>query len=91
MGDRLAAWANTVATGLFGPVFALEATRIGRRNSTFLVRWLYLLALTGVLGLFYLNWWSNHSPSRGVMPPSVLASFAGEFFWVYAGLHDCWG
>jgi ABC-type transport system involved in multi-copper enzyme maturation permease subunit len=84
MGDRLARSAGEVATRLFGPVFSLDAARIGRRRSTFLVRWLYLLVLTGILGLCYLQWWADNGSVGVSLHPQVLAQFAGEFFWVYA-------
>jgi ABC-type transport system involved in multi-copper enzyme maturation permease subunit len=82
MGDRLARWAEAVASRLFGPVFALDATRVGRRTSTFVARWVYLLILVSVLGLFFYSWWDRRS-SGGVVHPSVMTRFAEEFFWVY--------
>ena len=84
MGDRVAAWFEAVAGRLFGPVFALEAARVGRRTSTFVVRWLYLLILVGVLGVFYLSWQRDVRDLSGVVHPGVLTQFAENFFWVYA-------
>ena len=82
MGDRLAGWAEAVASRLFGPVFALDATRVGRRTSTFVARWVYLLVLLSVLGVFFYSWWDRRS-SGGIVHPSVMTRFAEEFFWVY--------
>ena len=84
MGDRLADWAALAAGRLFGPVFALDATRVGRRLSTHLIRWLYLLILAGVLGLFFYAWRDDLSAPGGVVHPSVLTRFAENFFWVYS-------
>ncbi|MBA4188006.1 MAG: hypothetical protein C0467_08300 [Planctomycetaceae bacterium] len=84
MGDRLAAWASLVADRVFGPVFTLDATRVGRRFSTFLIRWAYLLVLVGVLAVFYRSWRGDLNAPGGVVHPSVLTRFAENFFWVYS-------
>jgi ABC-type transport system involved in multi-copper enzyme maturation permease subunit len=84
MGDRLAAWATLLAERLFGPVFALDAARVGRRFTTFLIRWLYLLILAGVLGVFFYTWRSDLRAPGGVVHPTVLTRFAENFFWVYS-------
>lgn len=83
MGDRLAAWAGECAIRLFGPVFALEAARTGRRLSTFVVRWLYLLILVGVLGMFFYSSRHKLDTSDGTVDPNVLTRFCENFFWVY--------
>ncbi|MCE9561048.1 MAG: ABC transporter permease [Planctomycetes bacterium] len=84
MGDRLAAWVSGIADRVFGPVFTLDATRVGRRLSTFLIRWAFLLIVFAVLGLFYSDWHRDLSTNRGVVHPSVLTRFAENFFWVYS-------
>jgi ABC-type Na+ efflux pump permease subunit len=68
---------------LLGPMFALDAARVGRRRSTFVVRWLYLGVLLVVLGLYFWDW-SGRSLRGTRVAPQVLASFAEEFFWAYA-------
>lgn len=82
IGDRLAEAFLNIAGRLFGPVFALEAGRVGRRMSTFVIRWLYLGVLFSVLVMFYRGWRSDLS--RGTLDPSVLTRFAENFFWVYS-------
>ncbi len=84
MGDRLAAWASLVADRLFGPVFTLDATRVGRRLSTFIIRWAFLLVLVSVLGMFYYSWRRDLNAPGGVVHPTVLTRFAENFFWVYS-------
>jgi ABC-type transport system involved in multi-copper enzyme maturation permease subunit len=84
MGDRLAAWVEAVASRVFGPVFALDASRVGRRLSTFLVRWAYLLVLASVLGVFFNSWSHRLNAPDGRVDPAVLTRFAESFFWVYA-------
>ena len=59
------------------------ATRVGRRLSTFLARWAYLLVLLCVVGVLFKSWSSELSASGGVVHPSVLTRFAENFFWVY--------
>jgi len=83
MGDRLVAGAEAVATRVFGPVFALDAMRVGRRLSTFAARWVYLLVLVSVLVVFFYSWWRDLHAPGGVVHPSVLTRFAESFFWVY--------
>ena len=83
MGDRLAAWVEAVASRVFGPVFALDAVRVGRRLSTFIARWVYLFILVGVLAVFFYSWRTELSAPGGVVHPSVLTRFAEDFFWVY--------
>src|SRR5262245_43434234 len=84
MGDWLAGWFESIVGRLFGPVFALDATRVGRRLSTFIVRWLYLFILVSVLGVFFLSWRPDLPGSGEVADPSVIAGFAENFFWLYA-------
>jgi len=84
MGDRLASWVSLIADRVFGPVFTLDATRVGRRLSTFLIRWAFLLILVSVLGVFYTSWRNRLDSPGGVVHPSVLTRFAENFFWVYS-------
>ena len=83
MGDRLAAWVEAVVSRVFGPVFALDATRVGRRMSTFIARWVYLFILVSILTAFFYSWWRDLRAPGGVVHPGVLTRFAEEFFWVY--------
>ncbi|MCE9564445.1 MAG: ABC transporter permease [Planctomycetes bacterium] len=78
----MAAWVSHIADRLFGPVFTLDATRVGRRLSTFVIRWLYLLVLVSVLGGGSLAW--RYSLDTEVVHPSVLSQFAESFFWAYS-------
>lgn len=55
----LAAVAREPVRNLFGPVFWYEITRVGRRFSTFLLRFLYVLVVCGVLTLMYTGWRNN--------------------------------
>src|SRR5262245_28950896 len=85
MGERFADRMGNVATRLFGPVFALEAARLGRRSSTFLIRWFYLFILSIVLLIFlYVTWEFEIRIAGRVVHPNVLSQFAENFFWVYA-------
>ena len=77
-------WWADLPGKLLGPMFALDAVRVGRRKSTFVVRWLYLAALTFVLAVFFWGSTNRLSSSTGGVAPSVLARFAEDFFWVYA-------
>src|SRR5262245_31738205 len=83
MGDRLAGWFESVAGRLFGPVFTLEATRVSRRTSTFIVRWAYLLVLVGVLGAFFNSESVYLAYAYERANSSALARFAERFFWWY--------
>jgi ABC-type transport system involved in multi-copper enzyme maturation permease subunit len=83
MGDRLAAFVSAVTDRVFGPVFTLDATRAGRRWSTFALRWFYLLCLVFVLGIFFYAWRKDLNDGRTV-DPNVLTRFAENFFWVYS-------
>jgi hypothetical protein len=38
-------WLRDLTGWLLGPMFVLDATRVGRRTSTFVLRWIYLLIL----------------------------------------------
>ena len=62
----LAVLAREPVRNLFGPVFWYEITRVGRRFTTFLFRFLYVLLVCGLLTLLYLSWWSRMS--RGSDP-----------------------
>src|SRR5262245_4243686 len=84
MGDWLAGWFERIAGRLFGPVFALEATRVGRRLSTFLIRWTYLLILVGVLGVFFHSGQQDLVDAYKSVDLRARASFAESFFWMYA-------
>ncbi len=67
---------------LFGPVFAYEALRLGRKKSTFILRFLYCLLLVGLLAVLYTSWMSQFWRYGGTdkVPPSKLAGFANTFF-----------
>jgi ABC-type transport system involved in multi-copper enzyme maturation permease subunit len=49
-------FAPRAVANLFGPVFLYETVRVGRRKLTFILRTLYLLMLTAVLGIVFLSW-----------------------------------
>ena len=83
MRDRFARWAWECAVRFFGPVFAWEATRIGRRLSTFIVRWIYLLILAGVMGMFFFTSLQSLHARDGPVSLSALARFSENFFWTY--------
>ena len=77
-------WWAELPGKLLGPMFTLDAVRVGRRTSTFVTRWVYLGGLTVVLAIFFWGATNRMQSTNGVVAPSVLASFAEEFFWVYA-------
>jgi len=67
---------------LFGPVFAYEALRLGRRKLTFLLRFLYCLLLVALLAVLYASWMSQQwrYGADEKVSPSKLAGFANTFF-----------
>ena len=67
---------------LFGPVFAYEALRLGRRKLTFILRFVYCLLLVGLLALLYASWMTEHwrYGAEETVAPSKLAGFANTFF-----------
>src|SRR5207302_807197 len=67
---------------LLGPMFTLDAVRVGRRHSTFVVRWLYLGGLAVVLFIFFSRW--SNRIDRASAAPAVLVGVAEDFFRVYA-------
>ncbi len=80
---------RTAVRNLFGPVFAYEMLRLGRRRGTLLFRFLY----TGLVGgmLVWAYWlWQAALPWQGsradVVPAGELAKFATGFFYFYAPL-----
>jgi ABC-type transport system involved in multi-copper enzyme maturation permease subunit len=79
----MGSWWAELPGRVFGPMFALDAVRAGRRNSTFLVRGLFLVGLAIVLFMFFSAYYRRFQ-GRALVNPKVLADFAEEFFWVYA-------
>ena len=73
---------------LFGPVFAHEIQRIGRRRTTFALRFLYVLVIVGLLALLYAAWMAKtlRYGFTGTVRPSELAGFANTFFEAFAGV-----
>jgi ABC-type transport system involved in multi-copper enzyme maturation permease subunit len=55
----LAVVAREPVRNLFGPVFWYEVTRVGRRFSTFLFRFLYVAVVGMLLGLMFMAWWEG--------------------------------
>lgn len=79
----MGAWWADLPGRVFGPMFALDALRAGRRTSTFLARGLFLVGVAFVLFLFFT---ASYSRFRGaaLVDPKLLAGFAEDVFWVYA-------
>lgn len=80
---------RTAVRNLFGPVFAYEMLRLGRRRSTLLFRFVYAFLLGGLLVWTYWSWQSSLQWRVGqsdVVPAGELAKFATNFFYVYAPL-----
>ena len=73
---------------LFGPVFAYEVLRLGRRRTTFVLRFLYVLLVVGLLALLYGSWMSQtwRYGSTSTVRPSELAGFANTFFEAFASV-----
>ena len=73
---------------LFGPVFTYEILRLGRRRLTFVLRFLYVLAIVGLLALLYATWMARISRygSLTTVRPSELAGFAATFFEAFAAI-----
>ena len=85
----LAIWAvfqRDIVRKLFGPVFAYELTRLGRKRATFMTRFLYV----AVIGLFFAYWFFLWSQSVLIRTGSTsvsgakAAEFADQFFVAYA-------
>ena len=79
-------WWNELPGRVLGPMFALDAARVGRRLSTFVARWAYLVVLAIILGIFFVNWLGRIGDRRGVASPAELSRFAESFFWLYAAV-----
>lgn len=80
--------AHNIVRQMFGPVFAYEMVRLGRKRLTFVMRLLYVLGIMGILTLMYLAWleevgYFRSSTSGNEVPYQRLASFATEFFHVF--------
>lgn len=78
--------ARELVRDLFGPVFLYEVVRVGRRKSTFIFRWVYVLLIVALLGLLYFAW-SESMVSRGYrgrVPREEMPKFANIFFEVVA-------
>ncbi len=73
---------------LFGPVFTYEILRLGRRRLTFVLRFVYVLVIVGLLALLYGTWMLQISRYQSVptVRPSELASFASTFFEAFAAI-----
>jgi ABC-type transport system involved in multi-copper enzyme maturation permease subunit len=83
-----ALFARNAIRNLFGPVFSYEILRIGRKKSTHILRFLYILGILAVFGLSYLSWYESttYNSRRDIIAASELAKFATEFFMLYSGL-----
>jgi ABC-type transport system involved in multi-copper enzyme maturation permease subunit len=68
---------------VLGPMFVFDAVRAGRRKSTFLARGLFLVGLALILFMFFSAYYQRFQ-GKALVNPKVLATFAEEFFWVYA-------
>lgn len=78
----LAVAAREPVRNLFGPVFWYEVTRVGRRFSTFLFRFVYVAMVGLLLGMMYWSWRDSvrwNSPT-GLVSPYKLSEFAASFF-----------
>lgn len=79
--------ARTAVSQLFGPVFAFEVLRLGRKRWTLVVRCLYVLALCGLLAISYLAWYESIdrriSTTDGRIPAGELSKFAAIFFFEF--------
>ena len=71
---------------MFGPVFAYECLRLGRRRMTFMVRGLYVAVLAGLFALMYMSWYENlaYTERLRAVPAQKLAEFARLYFMSYA-------
>ena len=85
----LAVWAAVARDAvrkLFGPVFAYELTRLGRKRGTFVTRFVYVAGI-GVLFVYWFFLWSTSvvmkTGSGNVTGPKA-AEFADQFFLAYA-------
>jgi ABC-type transport system involved in multi-copper enzyme maturation permease subunit len=83
----VALFARTAVRDLFGPVFVYETVRLGRRRLTFILRTLYLLALTFTLGMVFLEWLSSIGywtyDFQGIRP-GQLSQYGDLAFRVFA-------
>jgi ABC-type transport system involved in multi-copper enzyme maturation permease subunit len=77
----LAAAATGELGRLFGPVFWYEMTRLGRKKSTFYLRWLYVVAVMGLLGFMYLVWLEDYARTShgGSSGPPTGSMVRGAF------------
>jgi ABC-type transport system involved in multi-copper enzyme maturation permease subunit len=90
----LAAVAREPVQNLFGPVFWYEMMRVGRRFTTFLLRFVYIGAVAALLALMYLEWWGNssHGAGEGILllyfgVAAVLLAFVCLAWWLsYRGV-----
>lgn len=82
-------FAPKALANLFGPVFIYETVRVGRRKLTFILRTLYLLMLTFVLGIVFVNWlesigaWPFHRNGGGIRS-GQLAIYGENAFLTFA-------
>jgi ABC-type transport system involved in multi-copper enzyme maturation permease subunit len=66
---------------LIGPMLFFDLVRIARRSRYFLVRCLYALLLSLLLGWVYLIW--HLETSTGRLRPNEMARFAESFFYTF--------
>ena len=78
--------AREALRNLFGPVFTYEILRLGRRRLTFVMRFLYVLVIVGLLALLYATWMVtlSHRGYGATVRPSEMADFANSFFEAFA-------
>lgn len=88
-----AAVAHNVVRGMFGPVFLYEVVRLGRKKLTFILRLLYILGVTTLLGLMYFAWLDDvgYFDGRGLdrVPSERLSNFASNFFYTFMAVQYC--
>jgi ABC-type transport system involved in multi-copper enzyme maturation permease subunit len=81
----LAVAARRSVRDMFGPVFFYEVVRVGRRRSTFAVRFLYALLVAALLVMMYLSWledngYFNAARRAQLIQTNELSKFASAFF-----------
>jgi ABC-type transport system involved in multi-copper enzyme maturation permease subunit len=82
-------FAPKAVANLFGPVFLYETVRVGRRNLTFIMRTLYLVFLTFILGIVLISWLDSIGalpwrPSGQGIRPGQMAKYGEMAFLTFA-------
>ena len=85
----LALWgvaARDFVRKLFGPVFAYELTRLGRKRGTFVARFLYVAVVGLLFAYWYLLWRESirFEAVGNTVPSHRAAQFADQFFIAFS-------